>query len=258
MFTEERQDKIFIKLQVEKRISIGDITSEFEVSESTARRDLQEMERRGLLARTHGGAVILKRASYEPNIAAKETENPESKKSIGRLASGYIHTDETLFLDSGSTTLEIARAIMDKQVKIITNSIQIAWELSFSDTVELIMLGGELRKSTKSLTGAIALDNIVKLHVDKAFIGANGIDFNAGFTTPNIGEGRIKEIMLKNSKYKFIVADSDKFDQVFGYSFASLDVADYLLTDNNIDKEVHIKYKNAGCNIINENGECLK
>jgi DeoR family fructose operon transcriptional repressor len=256
MFTEERQHEILKKLKIEKRISVNDITVIFGVSESTARRDLQEMESKGLLSRTHGGAVLSIKTGYEAGITEKASANSENKKSIGRLAAGYIHKDETLFLDSGSTTLEIARAVQDKQVCIITNSIQIAWELSFSETVSLVMIGGELRKSTRSLTGSMSQEDITKLHVDKAFIGANGIDLIAGFTTPNMGEGKIKELMLRNSKSKFLVADSDKFDQVYGYAFASLKTADYLLTDNKISKDLLIKYKDAGCNIITENREC--
>lgn len=245
MFTEERQAKILQIIKERNRVLVGDLTRGLKVSDSTIRRDLRELEEGGLLRRTHGGAVSLDFTNYEPTLSEKELENLNEKISIGEKAAGYIHRDETIMLDSGSTTLEIAKAIKGKTLTVVTNSIQIAAELITSDTITVILTGGSIRRETGSLVGPIAERNISELRVDKVFLGTNGISSGDGFTTPNMYEGRIKELMITSANEKFIVADHTKFGKTYFSKFADLKDMDYIITDDGLDFETANKFKNS-------------
>ncbi|SCY33435.1 DeoR/GlpR family DNA-binding transcription regulator [Alkaliphilus peptidifermentans] len=250
MFPEERKANILRILERNYRIQVNDLTEELKVSESTIRRDLQDLEQEGLLKRTHGGAVKLENTSFEPTMDEKEQVNIAAKAEIGKRAAALIEDNDTVILDAGSTTLQIAKNIKSKNVTVLTNSILIALELSKNNDVEVVVTGGYIRKEIVSLVGPIT-DKIIKsFRVDKAFIGANSITIEDGYTTPNIDEAHTKSIMIKSSKEVYIVADNSKFGKVSFSKIADANEVDGIITDNGIEQHLIEKYMSKNIQII--------
>lgn len=142
MFAEERQQKILELLEKNSSTKVKELARMFDVSESTIRRDLQDMEEKGLLKRTHGGAVRIKKMIFEPTFKEKEDKSQKEKLIIAKTAASLIEDNDTIILDSGTTTLGIARCLEAKDITVITNSIDIASELSERDDIELVITGG--------------------------------------------------------------------------------------------------------------------
>lgn len=251
MFAEERKAKILEILKNSYRIQVSDLTEELEVSESTIRRDLQELEQAKLLKRTHGGAVRIENTSFEASMDEKELENIEEKIEIGERAASFISNNDTVILDAGTTTLQIAKKISAKNVTVLTNSVLIAKELASNKDVEVVVTGGYVRKETVSIVGPITDRIIQSFRVDKAFIGANGITIEDGCTTPNIDEAHTKSIMIKAAKETYIVADHSKFGKVSFSRIARIDEVDGIITDHKTDRQVIKKYEAKNVRIIN-------
>jgi DeoR family fructose operon transcriptional repressor len=175
MFAEERQKKIVLALEKKESVKVNELSEYFNVSEATIRRDLQEMESKKLLKRTHGGAVKIGIINFEPSFSDKKNENNQEKIAIGKMAASMINDGDTIILDSGTTTLEIAKNITAKNITVITNSIDVAAELLNKDNIELILTGGKIRNSTRAMVGEICQNTYKNFRASKAFIGANGI-----------------------------------------------------------------------------------
>ena len=193
MFAEERQSKIVQMVEKGKSIKVIDLAVQFGVSESTIRRDLQEMEEAKLLKRTHGGAVGIQRKSFEPTFNEKKEEFLREKEAIGALAASLLEDGDSVILDTGTTTLEIAKRIKDLRLTVITNALDIAEELSDVANIQLILTGGILRGNTRAMVGSLAEGTLKHFKADVAFIGANGISIEEGLTTPNHVEAMTKE-----------------------------------------------------------------
>jgi DeoR family fructose operon transcriptional repressor len=251
MFAEERQQKILDMLNSESSIKVMDIAVLLNVSESTIRRDLQELEEKKLLMRTHGGAVgINNRTSFEPSFVDKQDERTDQKHSIAEVASEMIENGDTIILDSGTTTLEIAKRINGRDITVITNSIDIAAELSEKEGIEIIVTGGSLRLNTRAMVGHLTESVIKNFRVDKAFIGANGVSIEDGITTPNFIEAQTKKAMINYASKVIIVADSSKFDNVSFSVICPVKAASMIITSKDIDEEIVKQYAEIGVDII--------
>ncbi|WP_252131086.1 DeoR/GlpR family DNA-binding transcription regulator [Clostridium caldaquaticum] len=250
MFAEVRQEKIVELLKQKSSIKVNELAEIFNVSESTIRRDLQDMEVKGLLMRTHGGAVEAKKTSFEPTFKEKEDKKHEEKTTIAKIAASMIEDEDIIILDSGTTTLEIAKSIEAKNITVVTNSIDIASVLSNRDDVELIVTGGILRKNTRAMVGHTGEVTLKNFRVDKAFIGANGISLEEGITTPNFTEAQIKKAMMNVANKVFIVADSSKFNQVSFSVICSIRAVTAIITNNDLDEAVIKDFQDAGVEII--------
>ena len=250
MFSMERQQKIEELIKQKASVQVNELALEFNVSESTIRRDLQEMETKGFLIRTHGGAMEVSRLNYEMSFKEKEIENISDKQKIGEIAAAMIEDGDTIILDSGTTTLEIAKRITAKSVTVITNSIDIALEISNKENIELIVAGGSLRHTTRAMVGPIAENVIKNFRVDKAFIGVNGISIKAGFTTPNFLEAQIKKTIIEVAKRSIIVADRSKFNKVCFSVIGELKDVSSIVTSNSLEKDIRTKFKELGVDLI--------
>lgn len=251
MFAEERQSKIAELLKSQSSIKVNELANIFEVSESTIRRDLQDMEQRGLLTRTHGGAVGAEKTSFEPTFHEKSDEKHEEKLKIAKVAINMIEDGETIILDSGTTTLEIARNLGNKKLIVITNSIDIAAELSTKENIELIVTGGTLRLTTRAMVGHITEMSLKNFRVDKAFIGANGISIEEGITTPNFVEAQTKKAMMNVANKVYIVADSRKFNQVNFSVICPIRAVTGIITSSDLDNNIVKSYEDVGVEIKN-------
>lgn len=250
MFIEERKARILEILDNKNRVKVDELTEKLQVSESTIRRDLQDLEYAGLLKRTHGGAVKAENTGFEPTMDEKEEAHKEEKIEIGKKAAALIKDHETIILDAGTTTLQIAKYIHAKNVTVLTNSMLIALELTPKKDIEVVVTGGYTRKETLSIVGPLTDRIIQNFRVDKAFIGANGITIQDGCTTPNMSEAHTKSIMIQSSKEVYIVADHSKFGKVCFSQIAKLDEVNGIITDKRVEPQIVEKFSLQGVEII--------
>lgn len=235
MFAEERKQLIVQRIKKGETVKVAQISQQLGVSESTIRRDLQELEESGWLQRTHGGA-ILAQSSFEPSFSDKKVVRLAEKKAIARQAAQYIEEGEAVFLDSGTTTLELARLLKGRSITLATNSMEIARLFLEDEQVEVLLLGGTFRKSTRSLVGYLANEMLRKMQFDKVFIGVNGISTAFGLSTPHPAEAETKGYMVRSGKMVIAVADHAKVGQDALYSICELGQVDVLISDWGLDE----------------------
>lgn len=251
----QRQSQIVEILQQKGRISIPDMCKLFGISDMTARRDLNEMDRLGLLRRIHGGAVANLGRSYEPPYQMRSTKNPAAKVDIGAKAAELIYDGDSIALDVGTTTLEIVKGLTGKRnLTIVTNSLPIANmvvdNLSLEINVRLILTGGVVRPQELSMIGDIPERAYQEFHVDKAFIGIGGISLEDGLTEYNMEDARIKRILFSSAREKIVVADGSKFGVTTFASVAPLNCVDRIVTDASVPLEMIEKIRNVGVDVI--------
>jgi DeoR family transcriptional regulator, fructose operon transcriptional repressor len=232
----ERQKEIMNILSSGSEVKFNELSKIFGVTEMTIRRDIEKMEKKGLVRRTFGGAII----SHIKDLTLKDRSNLmiEEKMKIGKLAASLIKEGEAVFIDSGTTTVQIARYLTPKSVNtVVTNSPQIALELQ-EKSISTILLGGQLLESSISLVGPIAEENLRNMTFDRAFIGATGFSVDAGLSNSNVFEIQIKKIAIQQSKEVNVVIDSSKFGVESLASFINLDGIDRLITGKQPDNEI--------------------
>lgn len=235
MFAEERRNEILDLIESGKPVKVGDLSQRFGVSESTIRRDLQELENGGVIQRTHGGAISVQ-SSFELSYQEKEVRNFEEKQKIARAAAELVKDGESVFLDSGTTTLQIALALRGKSITVATNSMDVAQVFSDDSSVEVIVLGGSLRKSIRSLVGYLTNEMLGRFHFDKVFLAANAVDPELGVTTPNLIEAETKNHMVRAGKEVILVMDHSKIWEKSMCKICSLDEINLLLTDDGLEE----------------------
>lgn len=235
MFAEERKAEILQLIESGKPVKVGDLSQRFEVSESTIRRDLQELENGGLIQRTHGGAISVQ-SSFELSYQEKEIRAIEEKRKIAKAAAELVKEGETVFLDTGTTTLQIAYALRGKAITVATNSMDLAQVFADDAKVEVVMLGGILRKPTRSLVGYLTNEMLSRLHFDKVFLAANAVDPELGVSTPNLSEAETKRHMVRAGKEVILVVDHSKLWEKALGQICRLDEINLLLTDDGLDE----------------------
>lgn len=238
MFAEERKQKILAILQRSPAVRVDDLGRTLNVSVASVRRDLADLERSGFLKRTHGGAVSNRLAGFELPLADKKDRHQPEKSAIAALAAGLVRTGDTILLDSGSTTREIALELRHRSgLTIVTNALNIGWDLAASD-VDLIITGGQLRPGILSQVGPIAERVIAGLRVDKLFLGANGIDLEKGITTPNLTEAQTKRAMIDSAAEVILVADHTKFGRITFGHICDLGRVHTIITDEGVPQRI--------------------
>lgn len=250
MFAEERQKNISLILNNNGSIKVNELSEYFNVSEATIRRDLQEMEEKRLLKRTHGGAVRIDITNFEPSFLDKKDERQDEKLAIAKAAASMIKDGDTIILDSGTTTLQIAKNITARNVTVITNSIDIAEELSNNKDLEIVVTGGTLRFKTRAMVGHICEKTFSYFRVDKAFIGANGISSVEGITTPNFTEAQTKKAMISAANKVIVVADSSKIQNVCLSVICPISGVTSIITSGDIPQEIESEFKDKGIDVI--------
>lgn len=236
-------------------ISISEICERFQVSEMTARRDLNELDRQGLLRRVHGGAIAGLARSYEPPFPTRATKNTPAKVAIGLKAAELVYDGDSIALDVGTTTLEIVGGLKGKRnLTIVTSCLQIAnrvvGELSLSSDVRLIVTGGIVRPHELSLIGSIPERVYRELHVDRAFIGIAGIHPTDGLTEYNLEDAQTKQALIQSAREKIVVADGSKFGLTTFASVAPIEGIDTIVTDRSAPADMVHKIHKSGVNVI--------
>lgn len=250
MFEEERLHKIAEYVQNKSRATVSELCESFDISESTARRDLTELENRRLLKRTHGGAVSIESVAFEPTYFEKEDKYRKEKENIAKKAAEYIEDGDTLIIDSGTTTLFLASELAQfKNLTVVTNSINLITKLALLPDITVISTGGTLRKNTLAFVGPVAEQMLDSLRVDKAFIATNGIDINRGLTTPNIVEAATKRKMISVADQVFILSDRSKFGRVSFAKFGELEDIDACITGAEISEKQLTEFESKNVKI---------
>ncbi|RSK26787.1 DeoR/GlpR transcriptional regulator [Bacillus sp. HMF5848] len=251
MFIEERKTKIVEYVTKQNRASVQELCDVLEVSESTVRRDLKELEEAGLIRRTHGGAIPAEGVNFEPSYIEKEDQFTLEKIAIAKQAAKLIKPGDIILLDSGTTTYHMANELKGlSDITVVTNSLVIGEKLQSYRNIEVIILGGHLRPVSLALVGPLTDEALSSIYVDKAFIAANSIDIEAGVTTPNLQEATTKKNMIRSAKQNILLADSSKFGKTTFSRFAAISDVDVCITDENIQVEIKDNLEKVGVDVI--------
>ncbi|MBN2807833.1 MAG: DeoR/GlpR transcriptional regulator [Prolixibacteraceae bacterium] len=238
MLPHKRREKIFEMIKEDGHAKVLQLSKIFKVTEVTIRQDLEKLEKEGFIEREHGGAFLKNVGFLVKNISLQNQENLSEKASIAEKAIEFINDGDTIILDSGSTTTEIAKQIIGfKNLTVITNAINIALVLGADPEINLVVTGGEFKAPTLSLTGQKAADFFDNLHVDKLFLATAGITLKAGLTYPSISDICVKRAMIESANEVYLVADSTKIGKSSFASLGALSLIDYLITDSKINED---------------------
>ena len=253
LLAEERRRKVLEILENEGRVTVADLVRDFGVSSVTLRADLDVLAKSGALVRSHGGAVRRLDPVQDYSVAFKESIHHAEKVRIGQAAAALIQPGQTVILDSGSTTLHVARHIKQQKPKgltAITNAINVAQELADVPNLSLIMIGGLLRQISGSFVGPQAERMLAALHADHLFLGADGLDLEVGLTTPDILEAQLNSIMIQVSNQVTVVADSSKIGRRSLSSIGKISAIHRLITDQSIDPAIAEAIRAKGLELV--------
>lgn len=250
-FKEERWQAILAMLAQQGRIRVGHLAAALGVSEATVRRDLEAMQAQGLLQRTHGGAVLPRSTAFEVSFDESQTRALAEKRAIGRRAASLIDEGETIIIESGSTTLELARGLgAIGTLTVLTNSLAIAKEAAANEGIEVMVLGGALRRQSASLVGPWVAEILRNVRVDKAFLGVNGLSAPFGLSAPNPFTAESRRAMLEAARTRIALADHSKLGVETLYRVAPLDALDMLVTDASATDEQLAPLREAGVEVL--------
>ena len=248
MFQIERQEQILEYINQAQKANTTELARKFNVSKVTIRRDIEALAASGLIVKTHGGAVATNTSLiHEIPYSYKAERNQSAKKSIGIAASRYINDGDIIILDSGSTTLEIAKNITQKNITVVTDDIKIAMELSGKSNVTVIVCGGTLSDPVYTLTGNVAVDFFSRLHVNK--VGCDAVDLDFGISNRTYGEVYIKTAMIEAAGEIIMVTDNSKLDRKVFCHLCDISVIDKLII-NQIDERNRRGFLEKGVEII--------
>ncbi|MBR1669113.1 MAG: DeoR/GlpR transcriptional regulator [Butyrivibrio sp.] len=242
MLTHTRRDRIVDYINENNTVTVQELMSEFDASAATIRRDLSVLHDEKRILKVFGGATAITNSdvnTFEPTMKAKSALNIDEKDRISRYAASLIYDDDFVYIDSGSTTLEMIKYIENTRAKYITNGIVHAKKL-LEKNLNTMIIGGRCKVSTEAIIGPDCIDGIRKYHFTKAFMGTNGISVTAGFTTPDVDEALVKEEAVKHAYISYILADHTKFGQVSSVTFADI-TSCCIITDREVSKNYSSK-----------------
>jgi len=256
----ERQSRIVQLINERQTLSVADLCEMFGVSDMTIRRDLLRLEARGILQRTHGGAVLLKRPTVDHPYYAREHEQVQEKAAIARLAAASIHDGETIVLDAGTTIAGLARLLVQKrELTVITNSVHVINELMGAPGITVIATGGTLWEPTVSLVGPVAVSTLRRFAADKAFLATPAISLEAGITNSNLYEAEVKSTMIEIAREKTLLVDHTKFGRTSYAVVAPLKALNRLITDQGTPASTVARLREMGIEVwvapTDENGD---
>lgn len=234
LFVEERKMKIIEYVEHHKKATVAELCDHFGMSSATIRNDLRDLESSKLIIRTHGGVMVKTKTGLELDSAQKEDQHLDSKRRLARVALDLIEDGDTVILDTGTTTLEIAKILDTRSdITVVTNDLAIASVLESHPGATIVLMGGIVRKSFHCTVSAgdAGAQIISGLVVDKAFMGTNGLSLSRGATTPDIATSQTKKLMVSMASSVIVVCDSSKLGRDSFAQFASLDQIDMIVTD---------------------------
>lgn len=237
MLANQRRDKILELLKEDGSAKVIELAKLFKVTEVTIRQDLEKLEKEDLVIREHGGVYLKNIEDQVKSLELSHRENLDKKALIAMKCMEYIERGDSIILDSGSTTTEIAKKLKGfKNLTVITNALNIAMMLGTEPGIDLIVTGGEFKPPTLSLTGQKAADFFKGIYVQKLFLATAGLSLKAGLTYPSISDLVVKKAMIDAAETTFLVADSTKIGKSSFASLGALSMIDYIITDSGIEQ----------------------
>ena len=251
MYARERQRQVLDALAASGRVAVTDLSSRFEVTTETIRRDLDQLSQQGLLTRVHGGAVPLRRGAVEPDLADRRTTNIEAKQRIAAAAASLLPADPraAVLLDAGTTTAELLGHLSGRTGPLITNAPAIAQGALAHTDLEVHVLPGRVRPTTEAAVGSSTVDALRTLHPQVAFLGCNGLD-EEGLTTPDPDEAAVKAAMVRSAERRVVLADATKLGARHLVTFAAPGEVDILVTDAAVPTALDGMLREAGVEVI--------
>jgi DeoR family transcriptional regulator of aga operon len=251
MLIDERRRHILSLVQSQGRVLVGELSRTLGISQITIRKDLEHLQSRGLVQRTHGGALRLQSgALFDPSLQEKQKQHSQEKLRIADQAARMVQEGQCVMLDSGTTTTAVAHALKRfSQLTLITNAVNIAADLA-STNFEVILIGGTLRKNSFSLVGPLAEDVLEEMHADILFLGVDGFDVETGITTPNFLESRVNRAMVKASRRVVVVCDSTKFNRRSLSRIIPTAAVHCVITDKNLPRETEEALRNQNIEVL--------
>ncbi|MBF9133629.1 DeoR/GlpR transcriptional regulator [Plantactinospora sp. S1510] len=251
MSVQERHQAIVELLLTHGRVTVAELSARAGVSEMTTRRDLELLERDGLLQRVHGGAVSTVSGSYEPPFAVRTHQQADLKARIGVAAAALIGANETVVVDAGTTALATARALRGRrQLTVCALSVPATTELADESGIRLIASGGDVRPGEQCFVGPLAERIFDELRFDTFVLSVGGVDSGTGLSDFNPDDVRVKRAAIAASRRRVVVADSTKLGRVTFARIGPVQVADVLVTDDGADTEQVAALRDAGLQVV--------
>jgi DeoR/GlpR family transcriptional regulator of sugar metabolism len=251
LLAEPRRRKILEWLQEEGSARVRDLSAAFEVSEATIRQDLERLEADGYISREHGGAFLKTLPRQVETLSLQHLENMDKKRKIGVRAASLVGDGETLILDAGSTTTEVAHGLLQRRdLTVITNALNIALILGAVPGFAVHMPGGQFKAPTLSLSGDKSVEYFRDILSGKLFLATAGVSLDAGLTYPSFADLQLKQAMIKAAQHVYLVADSTKINRTSFTRLGTLDVIHSFITDDGIRDEDAREFERRGIELI--------
>jgi DeoR family transcriptional regulator of aga operon len=253
LLSEERRREILELLEQQGRVTVGSLADSFRVSAVTIRADLEDLGAKGLLVRSHGGAILPLSPQQEYPLHLKKTLHHAEKVRIGRAAAQLIQRRQTVIIDGGTTTVEVARALKRTSpdaLTVITHALNIAVELADSPNIALIVIGGVFRHISRSFVGPPAEHMISDLHADHFFLAVDGLDPEAGPSTPDVLEAQLNAQMILAAKEVSVIADATKFGRRSLSLIGDMRSIHRVITDSRVNDDMVCRLRKMGIEVL--------
>jgi DeoR family fructose operon transcriptional repressor len=234
MFVEERKQRILERIESRRKATVAELCEQFRVSSATIRTDLRDLEAAGLLIRTHGGAMVKTKTGLELDMVQRGPQHLAEKRRIAERALELVEDGDTVILDTGTTTLELARLLgRRRDLTVVTNDLAIALALEAAESVRVLFMGGLVRRNyhCTMVHGSAGRDILAGLSVDKAFMACNSFSVEKGASTPDIGQAETKKLMMSIAAKVLLLFDAGKMGRTSFACFAPLETIDTIVTD---------------------------
>lgn len=249
MFNTERRQYILERLQQYGRVVATELSADLEVSEDTIRRDLREMASEGMIQRVHGGALLKSPAAT--NYTNRQSQAPDAKRDIAKVAAGLAQNGQVIILDGGTTTLLVAQHFpLDLRATVITNSPPAAMALQHHPQIETILIGGTFSQELQVTSGAATVEGFRRIRADLCMLGICSLHPEVGISTPYLEEAYIKQIMIENSAEVAALASPEKLGTAAPYVIAPLKELTYLVTEHDVPDKYIQPYKDLGITVL--------
>ncbi|HEX2083484.1 MAG TPA: transcriptional repressor AgaR [Xanthomonadaceae bacterium] len=239
--TSQRRLQISELVRQQGSVQVVSLARRFGVSQQTVRKDLRYLAERGVMARAYGGAIDSSAVGApppEPAYEAKRTVHQEEKRRIGRRAAALVRPGDTIAIDSGTTAIQLAEALPDIEIAVVTNDFGVLSALTAKRHIRIVMLGGELRRKNMAFYGGLTVEALDALHVDKLFLGVDGFDLERGITTHYEPEAMLNRKMVEAARAVIAITDSSKFGKVCLHRIIAVSELDTLITDTAAPEEI--------------------
>lgn len=244
-----RKKHILAKLDLEGSVQVLELAEELRVSKVTIRNDLDDLANKGVLVRTHGGAITPEKHGSSRFITQTINEYTDQKRAVARLAASFVKTGQSIIIDNGSTTLHIAQYISNLSITVTTSSLLVMQELMHAEKVDLLMAGGILRRPSMGLMGNLSKEFYRNIHADWCFLGAAGYSSKYGVFCTNLIEADTKQTMIQSASKVCLLADSSKMEHLSLAKVCDWSSIDYLFTDT-IDMEIRSAIEALGVKVL--------